>query len=119
MKVAADIALFYKDPGGKNCLLLIERKNDPFKGQWALPGGFVEEDEDLETAAKRELEEETGIMIPSLEQLYTFGAPGRDPRGRTISVAYIGILKEKTEPQAGDDAARARWFDVEKLPALA
>src|SRR4051812_29003116 len=104
MKVAADIALFYKDPGGKNCLLLIERKNDPFKGQWALPGGFIEELESLESGAIRELEEETGIKMPQLEQLYTFGEPGRDPRGRTISVAYIGILKEKTEPRAGDDA---------------
>lgn len=100
-------------------VLLIKRKNPPFQYQWALPGGFVEDDEDLETAARRELKEETGIELNTFEQLYTFGKPGRDPRGRTISIAYVGFYLGSKKPKAADDAKDSRWFSVEKLPKLA
>lgn len=101
-------------------LLLIERGNDPFKGSWALPGGFVDIDEDLELGAARELAEETGVEGLYLEQLGTFGAPGRDPRERVISVAYLALAPEtKLAVRAGDDAAAADWFPVKALPPLA
>ena len=85
-------------------LLLIKRKNEPFQSCWALPGGFVDENEDLEVAAKRELEEETQIKIDSLEQFGAFGKPFRDPRGHMISVAYFGEVPENTIAIASDDA---------------
>lgn len=101
-------------------VLLIERAGEPFKGTWALPGGFVDEDEDLLSAAERELAEETGLTDLYLEQLYTFGAPGRDPRGHTVTVAYFGLLaSRRSAVKAGSDAARAAWFAVRSLPALA
>lgn len=101
-------------------ILLIQRKHDPFAGQWALPGGFVDMDEDLETAARRELEEETHLRLSYLEQLYTFGAPGRDPRGRTISVAYFALVKLiDHQLQADSDAREVRWFPAKRLPKLA
>ena len=99
-------------------VLLIERGCTPFKGQWALPGGFVEKGETLEDAARRELEEETGISDLYLEQLYTFGDPGRDPRGQTVTVAYYSLIR--TAPvRAATDAAAVEWFPVAKLPSLA
>ena len=98
-------------------LLLVKRRNEPFKGKWALPGGFVGIDEELEDAVERELAEEAGITDVPLEQLHTFGKCGRDPRGRQITIAFIGIAtKGQTKLRAGDDAAEARWFDIEKLP---
>lgn len=101
-------------------ILLIKRKNDPFKGKWAFPGGFVEIDEDLEAGAKRELEEETGLKNMALTQFKTYGTPGRDPRGRTISVVYYGFLtNESPKIEAGDDADEASWFELHKLPELA
>lgn len=101
-------------------LLLIQRKNPPFAGQWALPGGFVDMDEPLETAVARELAEETGLVDVPLEQLRAFGNPGRDPRGRNICVAYAGILTDDRQtPQGSDDAAAAQWFPLEALPELA
>ncbi len=100
-------------------ILLIQRKNEPFKNQWALPGGFVEQEEDLEIAALRELKEETGIEITSCEQFFTFGKPGRDPRGRTISIAFVGFAGNEAMPKAADDAKDARWFSIENLPVLA
>ena len=99
-------------------VLLIQRKNDPFKDQWALPGGFVEEDEDLETAAKRELREETGLEIEAMEQVQAFGTPGRDPRGRTISIAFLSRIFCEEELDPSDDARDARWVDIEKLPEI-
>ncbi|NOZ73398.1 MAG: NUDIX hydrolase [Chloroflexi bacterium] len=102
-------------------VLLIRRGHEPFAGAWALPGGFVNIDEKLETAAQRELREETGVTGVYLEQLYTFGDPDRDPRGRVITVAYFGIVGADTAVtlQAGDDAREARWFNVYNLPPLA
>jgi 8-oxo-dGTP diphosphatase len=102
---------------GKPLLLLINRKNDPYKGMWAIPGGFLEMDEELEDAVARELEEETGLTGVHLEQMHTFGTIGRDPRGRQITVVYMGIVDENnTKIKAGDDAAQAKWFDIDNLP---
>src|SRR3954468_12372163 len=92
IKVTAD-AMVFSGSGANLQLLLIKRKNEPFKGMWAFPGGFVEDDEDLEPAAIRELEEETGLKVPALQQLYTFGKPKRDPRGRTVSVVYYTFIE--------------------------
>ncbi|HHG85601.1 MAG TPA: NUDIX hydrolase, partial [Bacteroidetes bacterium] len=102
-------------------VLLIERGETPFVGAWALPGGFVQMDEDLETAALRELQEETGLTDMYLEQLYTFGKVGRDPRGRVVTVAYFALInKEKYAPARGaSDARLARWFLLEQMPELA
>lgn len=101
-------------------VLLIERRNAPFAGFWALPGGFVDMEETLEQAAARELEEETGITGVSLEQIRAFSAPHRDPRGRNICVAFAGTLHDPGQiPQGSDDAADARWFPIDALPALA
>lgn len=101
-------------------VLLIERKSDPFKGKWALPGGFVEDDESLETAAFRELEEETGIKAAELHQFHAFGKPGRDPRGRAVSLAYFTkVNKESVNPKAATDAANVDWFSMNALPELA
>ena len=101
-------------------ILLIQRRNDPFTGKWALPGGYVEIDEPLEAAAKRELFEETGIQNTPLFKMNLFGDPGRDPRGRTITVVYFGVPAESVElPKAGDDAMLAQWFSLGRLPDLA
>jgi 8-oxo-dGTP diphosphatase len=106
-------------------ILLIKRKNPPYQNRWALPGGFINMDEELKTAAMRELEEETGITIraENLIQLGAYGKPGRDPRGRTISVVFIGNIDNETNadqrPKGGDDAALAQFFKITDLPVLA
>jgi 8-oxo-dGTP diphosphatase len=98
-------------------LLLIKRGHEPFKGKWAFPGGFIGIDEELDDAVARELQEETGLTGVRLEQMHTFGKPGRDPRGRQITVAYMGIIKDGLDRiKAGDDAAEAQWFDINDLP---
>ena len=118
--VTVDVVLFGYDGKGALKLLLIQRGGPPFQGQWALPGGFVEMDEDLERSALRELEEETGVRDIYLEQLYTFGKPGRDPRGRVISVAHYALVNLSDHPAlAASDAARAEWFATDALPELA
>jgi len=106
-------------------VLLIKRADNPYKGMWAIPGGFVEvsdqggqgesgQGESIDEAARRELEEETGIKVAYLEQLYTFGSPGRDPRGRVVSVAYMALVRQQDyKVIAGSDAAEAQWFAVE------
>lgn len=101
-------------------VLLIRRLRDPFAGRYALPGGFVEIDEPLEPAARRELLEETGIAPARLVPLGMYGDPGRDPRGRTISAVFHAVVwTEEHAPTAGDDAEAARWFPLHRLPALA
>ncbi len=101
-------------------ILLIRRGNPPFRGRWALPGGLVEEDEDLDVCARRELEEETGIVGLELEQFHTFGAPGRDPRGRYVTAAYLTLVRpDRLSPKAASDAAGVGWFAVDSLPPLA
>ncbi len=114
--VTTDVLLLARQP---QKLLLIQRGNNPFKGLWALPGGFVDMDEDLPTAALRELEEETGITDVSITQFKTYGAVGRDPRHRTISVVYTAVVDCPLKAQGMDDAADAQWFELDKLPKLA
>ncbi len=100
-------------------ILLIRRAKEPFAGLWALPGGFVDVDEDLSVAASRELTEETGIEATPMGQIGAFGHPGRDPRQRTVSVAYLFKVPATTEVLGADDAAEARWFPEAELPSLA
>ncbi|HQK36007.1 MAG TPA: NUDIX domain-containing protein [Bacteroidales bacterium] len=117
--VSSDCVIFGFD-GFQLNVLLIERKNDPYKGYWAFPGGFLEMDETSEQCARRELEEETGITDACLEQLYTFSGLERDPRGRVVSVAYMALVRQSSiRPVAGDDALQAQWFPVNSLPKLA
>lgn len=114
--VTVDVVLFAHTTTGLK-LLLIQRGREPFAGQWALPGGYIEMDEDLESSARRELREETGLCDVPLTQLGAFGTPGRDPRGRTVSVVYCGVLDAvHGEAVAGDDAAQLGWWPVEHLP---
>ena len=119
IKLSVDAVVFgYEE--GKISILLIKRKYEPFKGKWAIPGGFVLNDESLEEAVQRELQEETGVEINYLEQLYTFGKPSRDPRGRVVSVAYFGLVRPNTfKIFASTDAEEVAWFNIDKLPKLA
>ncbi|HEV3384271.1 MAG TPA: NUDIX hydrolase [Gemmata sp.] len=116
--LTVDIAIVTREARPK--VLLIRRKNNPFAGSWALPGGFVDENERLADAARRELREETGIVTAAIEQLYTAGDPGRDPRGWTVSVAYLAqVNPADVQPVAADDAAEVAWYPLDELPVLA
>ena len=118
-RVTCDIVIFTIDDGELKTLL-VKRKLEPFKGMWALPGGFVRKNEDLPDAAVRELREETGVSGVYLEQLYTFGLPGRDPRGRVITVAYFALIhRNKLKFKASSDASEAKLFSVSSMPKLA
>lgn len=116
--VTADIIIL-KSYNDHHFVLLIERKHPPFEGMWALPGGFLNMDETLEEAALRELKEETGIAGVELKQFHTFSKVNRDPRHRTITTVFIGYADENISIVAGDDAAKAQWFELDKLPQLA
>ena len=120
--IAVDIVIVLP-PGHGFQVLLVKRRKPPFAGFWALPGGFVERRETLEAAARRELGEETGAEPVHLEQLHTFGDPDRDPRGWTISVAYLSVVNHDQartwRVQAGSDAQEVGWFDLEDPPPLA
>jgi len=108
-------AIVFNTAGSKPRLLFIKRGNEPYKGCWAFPGGFVDMDEELQTAVVRELAEETSLTGVKLEQFHTFGKPGRDPRGRNITIAFIGTTKQE-KIRGGDDAAEAKWFEIDSLP---
>ena len=120
IKIAVDAVVFgYTSREGLS-ILLIKRDIEPFKNTWALPGGLVRDHEPLEDAVQRELREETGISINYLEQLYSFGKPGRDPRNRVIAIAYYGLVKpDAFDLHADTDAADVAWFNVKKIPQLA
>ena len=118
LMLTVDIALINKK-SNEVFILLIKRANEPYKDLWALPGGFVDMDETLIDAAKRELFEETGIAETDLKQFYTYGDLNRDPRGRTVSVVYYAFVNQNnTNAVAGDDAAETNWFSLKNLPQL-
>jgi 8-oxo-dGTP diphosphatase len=113
--VTADIVIVTHDPEPQ--VLLIQRKEDPFAGYWALPGGFLNQEESLAAAASRELLEETGVSGVELEQLAAFADPGRDPRGWTVTVAFLArVDRSAVKPKAGDDAAAVKWHPLDKPP---
>lgn len=116
--VTVDAVVFAVD-GRLARVLLIQRGKAPFAGSWALPGGYVEEAEGIEAAAARELAEETGLTGLTLHQFHTYGAPGRDPRGRTLSVAHVATVASAPVVSGGSDARAARWFELDGLPPLA
>lgn len=120
IRLAVDAVVFGYDPKDGISVLLIKRKYDPFKGKWAIPGGLVMEHESLEKAVERELEEETGVKVDYLEQLYTFGEVDRDPRNRVVAVAYYGLVKKSDfHLYASTDAEDAKWFNWNELPPVA
>ncbi len=120
MRVTVDTVAFAIEQGSLE-VLLIKRKFDPFKSAWALPGGFLQEtDFSLDQAAARELLEETNVGDVYLEQLYTFGNRGRDPRGRTVTVAYLALMRqEELELKASSEASGVAWWPIDGLPELA
>ena len=115
--VTADCVVITKEAEPK--VLLIERGADPYKGCWAFPGGFLNMDETAEQCAIRELEEETGLMVEELKQIGTYSKVDRDPRGRTITVAYLAVVESPMKVKGQDDAAKAQWFPIDALPELA
>ena len=115
--VIADCIVITREPVPR--VLLIERGNPPFKGCWALPGGFMEMDETTEECAVRELEEETGLKVDKIHLVGAYSKLGRDPRGRTVTTAYLAIADEATAATGQDDAAKAQWFPIDALPPLA
>jgi 8-oxo-dGTP diphosphatase len=117
--VTVDIVIFTIDDDELK-VLLVKRNLEPFKGKWALPGGFVRINESLEDATKRELKEETGVKDVYLEQLYSFGEPKRDPRGRVITIAYMALINsENIKLKASTDVSDAKWFSLFNMPQLA
>jgi 8-oxo-dGTP diphosphatase len=117
--VSVDVVLFAHD-GTTLQTLLIERGREPYAGSWAFPGGFLEVDEEIEAAARRELHEETGVSeLAYLAPLGAFGGVDRDPRGRVISLAHVGVVRWPCPAHGSDDARRADWFPLDGTPALA
>ncbi len=120
MYVTTDAVTFSLSEDGRLEVLLVRRANEPFRGAWCIPGGFVDEDEDLPDACARELGEEAGLHPAAMIQLGSWGKPGRDPRGRNVTVAYLVVVRpDARSPAAGDDAADAAWHPVDALPPLA
>lgn len=117
--LTADVVVLAEGPDGAQRVLLIQRGKAPFAGDWALPGGFVDEGEQVADAAPRELREETGLHVEKLELLGVYDTPGRDPRGWTVSAVYLARLDEEQPVAGADDARDARWFATDKLPKLA
>lgn len=117
--VTVDAVVFYPEEDGQIWVLLIQRLNPPFQGFWAFPGGFVGEHETVEQALMREMAEETGILLKDYELFGVYSNPDRDPRHRTITIVFMAMLNEKRMAIAGDDAARARWFNLNDLPDFA
>ena len=115
--VTADCIVITREAEPK--VLLIQRGNPPFKGAWAFPGGFMNMDETTEQCAIRELEEETGLRLSDIHQIGTYSKVDRDPRGRTITVAYLAVIDSPCEVTGQDDAAQAQWFPLNALPKLA
>ena len=115
--VTTDCIIFSLD-GEDWKVLLIKRKNEPFKDRWAFPGGLLNPEETADTGALRELEEETGVKNATIEQLHTYTNPHRDPRERVITIAYVAIIKMQ-DVKANDDAKEANWFSINNLPPLA
>ena len=115
--ITADVVVITKEQEPR--VLLIQRGNEPFKGHWAFPGGFMDMDETTEQCAIRELEEETGLKVSEVKQIGAYSKVDRDPRGRTITVAYLARIDEAEEVKGQDDAAKAEWFPLNKLPQLA
>ena len=115
--VTADCVVMTNEPQPK--VLLIQRGADPFKGAWAFPGGFMNMDETTEDCAIRELEEETGLKVTAVDQIGAYSKVDRDPRGRTITVAYLAIIDSPEKVIGQDDAAKAEWFPITELPHLA
>ena len=115
--VTADCVVITKESEPK--VLLIQRGNEPFKGCWAFPGGFMNMDETTEQCAVRELEEETGLKVTKIKQIGAYSKVDRDPRGRTITVAYLAIIGTAKPVKGLDDAAKAQWFPISNLPKLA
>jgi 8-oxo-dGTP diphosphatase len=116
--LSVDLVIFRKVKTGRE-VLLIQRRNEPYAEKWALPGGFLDMDETLESAAARELKEETGLVVESLKQLKAYSTVDRDPRGRVISVAFLTVLQPDQIPVAADDAKDVAWYDLDSLPELA
>jgi 8-oxo-dGTP diphosphatase len=116
--LTVDVVLF-RERAGELEVLVVERGREPYRGHLAFPGGYVDEMEPLDEAARRELREETGIEAPALRQIGAFGDPGRDPRGHTVSVAFAGRMDGNVEPQAADDAAAAKWIPLSRAEGLA
>jgi len=100
-------------------LLIIQRGDDPYKGCWAFPGGFMNMDETTEQCAIRELEEETGLIVDQVFQIGAYSKIDRDPRGRTVTVAYLALLNHPSDVKGSDDAAQAEWHSINALPPLA
>ena len=115
--VTADCVVMTKESVPQ--VLLIERGADPYKGCWAFPGGFMNMDETTEQCAIRELEEETGLKVSDLHQIGAYSKVDRDPRGRTITIAYLAIIDEPIAVSGQDDAAKAEWWPIDALPPLA
>ena len=115
--VTADCVVITKEK--EPTVLLIQRGHEPFKGQWAFPGGFMNMDETTEQCAVRELEEETGLKVSNIQQIGAYSKVDRDPRGRTVTVAYLAIIDKPEAVKGLDDAAKAQWFPISNLPKLA